>query len=74
MSKIHKKIAAVLGGAALAMTLGFVAIPATAAHASVDPGVCHDGITLADAYYGMGDYATANRIIWNLVDMGCAQN
>jgi hypothetical protein len=74
MSKIRAKIAAVLGGAALAMTLGFIAIPATAAHASVDPGVCHDGITLADAYYSMGDYATANRIIWNLVDMGCAQN
>jgi hypothetical protein len=56
------------------MTLGFIAISAATAHASVDPGVCHDGITLADAYYGMGDYATANRIIWNLVDMGCAQN
>ena len=48
MSKIRTKIAAVLGGTALAMTLGFIAIPAATAHASVDPGVCHDGITLAD--------------------------
>jgi hypothetical protein len=58
---------AVLAGGAAA------ALPAHA-EASVDPGVCHDGIVLSDIYRSMGDHRTANDILWNLVAMGCAEN
>ena len=32
------------------------------------------GISLANGYYDRGDIRTANNIIWNLVEMGCADN
>jgi hypothetical protein len=70
--RVRKAVAALFAGALLAGGAA-AAVPAHA-QASTDPGVCHDGIVLADAYYSMGDYVTANRIIWNLVDMGCGQN
>jgi hypothetical protein len=66
---VRKAVATLFAGALLAAA----AAPAQA-QASVDRGVCHDGIVLADAYYRMGDIRTANNIIWNLVDMGCAEN
>jgi hypothetical protein len=70
--RVRKAVAALFAGALLAGGAA-AAVPAHA-QASVDPGVCHDGIVLADAYYRMGDIRTANNIIWNLVDMGCAEN
>ena len=74
MSKIRSKIAVVLAAAALALTIGLIAVPAATASASADPGVCHDGIVLADYYFDIGDYATADAIFYNLVQMGCASN
>ena len=75
MSKIRTKIAAVLGAVALALTLGLFALPAATAHASTDPGVCHDGIVLADYYFSIGDYQTYAAIVFNLVyNMDCASN
>ena len=68
----RKALATLFAGALLAGGVA-AAMPALA-DASVDRGVCHDGIVLADAYYRMGDIRTANNIIWNLVDMGCAEN
>jgi hypothetical protein len=70
--RVRKAVAALFAGALLAG--GAAAVVPAHAQASVDPGVCHDGIVLADAYYRMGDIRTANNIIWNLVDMGCAEN
>jgi hypothetical protein len=70
--RVRKAVAALFAGALLAGGAA-AAVPAHA-QASVDPGVCHDGIVLADVYYRMGDIRTANNIIWNLVDMGCAEN
>ena len=70
--RVRKAVAALFAGALLAGGVA-AAVPAHA-QASVDPGICHDGIVLANAYYSMGDIRTANNIIWNLVDMGCAEN
>jgi hypothetical protein len=70
--RVRKSVAVLFAGALLAG--GAAAAMPAHAQAAVDPGVCHDGIVLADAYYRMGDIRTANNIIWNLVDMGCAQN
>ena len=70
--RVRRTTAAVFAGALMAGGLA-AAVPAQA-DAAVDPGVCHDGIVLADAYYRMGDIRTANNIIWNLVRMGCAEN
>lgn len=68
--RVRKAVAALFAAALLAGVTS-AAAPGHA-EASVDPGVCHDGIVLADAYYSMGDIRTANNIIWNLVGMGCA--
>ena len=70
--RVRKAVAGLFAGALLAGGAA-AAVPAHA-QASVDPGVCHDGIVLADAYSAMGDIRTANNIIWNLVAMGCAEN
>jgi hypothetical protein len=70
--RVRKAVAALFAGALLAGGAA-AAVPAHA-QASVDPGICRDGVRLADAYYRMGDIRTANNIIWNLVDMGCAAN
>jgi hypothetical protein len=69
---VRKAVAALFAAALLAGGAA-AAVPAHA-QASVDPGVCHDGIVLANAYYSMGDIRTAINIIWNLVDMGCAES
>jgi hypothetical protein len=63
MSKIRAKAAAAFGAVALALSLGFLAIPAASAHA--DP--CGDATTLRAYYDGIGDHATANLIAWNLL-------
>jgi hypothetical protein len=68
--RVRKALAALFAGALLAAGAA-AAVPAHA-QAAVDPGVCEMGIRLANSYYAMGDIRTANNIIWNLVDMGCA--
>jgi hypothetical protein len=69
--RVRKAVAALFAGALLA---GAAAAAPADAQAAVDPGVCQMGISLANGYYDRGDITTANRIIWNLVDMGCADN
>jgi hypothetical protein len=70
--RVRTVMAALFAGALLAS--GAAATAPADAQASVDPGVCKMGISLANGYYDRGDIATANKIIWNLVDMGCADN
>ena len=70
--RVRKAMAALFAGALLAG--GAAAAAPADAQAAVDPGVCKMGISLANGYYDRGDIATANKIIWNLVDMGCADN
>jgi hypothetical protein len=70
--RVRKAMAALFAGALLAS--GAAAAAPANAQAAVDPGVCQMGISLANGYYDRGDIYTANRIIWNLVDMGCADN
>ena len=68
--RVRKAVAALSAGALLAGGAA-AAVPADA-QAAVDPGVCQMGISLANGYYERGDIRTANNIIWNLVEMGCA--
>jgi hypothetical protein len=68
--RVRKAVATMFAGALLAGGAA-AAVPAHA-QAAVDPGVCEMGIRLANAYYDMGDIRTANNIIYNLVQMGCA--
>jgi hypothetical protein len=68
--RVREALTALVAGALLAGGAA-AAVPAHA-QAAVDPGVCEMGIRLANSYYAMGDIRTANNIIWNLVDMGCA--
>ena len=70
--RVRKAMAALFAGALLAS--GAAAAAPADAQAAVDPGVCKMGISLANGYYDRGDIYTANRIIWNLVDMGCADD
>jgi hypothetical protein len=70
--RVRKAMPALFAVALLAS--GAAAAAPADAHAAVDPGVCQMGISLANGYYDRGDIYTANRIIWNLVDMGCADN
>jgi hypothetical protein len=70
--RVRKAMAALFAGALLSS--GAAAAAPADAQAAVDPGVCKMGISLANGYYDRGDIYTANRIIWNLVDMGCADN
>ena len=67
--RVRKAVAALFAGALLASGAA-AAAPADAQ--AVDPGVCKMGISLANGYYDRGDIRTANNIILNLVDMGCA--
>jgi hypothetical protein len=68
--RVRKAVAALFAGALLAS--GAAAAAPADAQAAVDPGVCKMGISLANGYYDRGDIRTANNIIWNLVEMGCA--
>ena len=70
--RVRKAVAALFAGALLAA--GAAAAAPADAQAAVDPGVCQMGISLANGYYERGDIRTANNIIYNLVDMGCADN
>jgi hypothetical protein len=70
--RVRKAVAALFAGALLAA--GAAAATPADAQAAVDPGVCQMGISLANGYYERGDIRTANNIIYNLVDMGCADN
>jgi hypothetical protein len=70
--RVRKAVAALFAGALLAA--GAAAATPADAGAAVDPGVCQMGISLANGYYERGDIRTANNIIYNLVDMGCADN
>jgi hypothetical protein len=70
--RVRQAMAALFAGALLAS--GAAAAAPADAQAAVDPGVCKMGISLANGYYDRGDIYTANRIIWNLVDMGCADD
>ena len=70
--RVQKAMAALFAGALLAA--GAAAATPADAQAAVDPGVCQMGISLANGYYDRGDIRTANNIIYNLVDMGCADN
>ncbi len=70
--RLRKAVAALFAGALLAA--GAAATAPADAQAAVDPGVCKMGISLANGYYDRGDIRTANNIILNLVDMGCADN
>ena len=68
--RLRKAVAALFAGALLAA--GAAAAAPADAQAAVDPGVCQMGISLANGYYDRGDIRTANNLILNLVDMGCA--
>lgn len=68
MSRIRAKIGVVLGSAAVALAAGFVAAPGASASAAD----CHDGVFLWNYYMSIGDYATANPLLSNLIGMGCA--
>jgi hypothetical protein len=70
--RVRQAVAALFAGALLAG--GAAAAAPADAQAAVDPGVCQMGISLANGYYDRGDIRTANNIIWNLVEMGCADN
>ena len=70
--RLRQAVAALFAGALLAA--GAAAAAPADAQAAVDPGVCQMGISLANGYYDRGDIRTANNIILNLVDMGCADN
>ena len=70
--RVRKAMAALFAGALLAS--GAAATAPADAQAAVDPGVCQMGISLANGYYERGDIRTANNIIYNLVNMGCADN
>jgi hypothetical protein len=70
--RVRNAMAALFAGALLAS--GAAATTPADAQAAVDPGVCKMGISIANGYYDRGDIYTANRIIWNLVDMGCADS
>jgi hypothetical protein len=70
--RARKAMAALFAGALLAS--GAAAAAPADAQAAVDPGVCQMGISLANGYYDRGDIRTANNIILNLVNMGCADN
>jgi hypothetical protein len=69
--RVRKAVATMFAGALLAAASA-AAVPAPA-QAAVDPEVCKMGIRLAQGYWDRGDIATGNKIIWNLVDMGCAE-